>query len=253
MASRRYLLAAMPHNSLLIRRSTARTLAAHDAVAAALSVALQPIPARPLLFDAVIANLSAGAPLQNADMALRGYRHLRTALIGTANTDSLLQSYWREALACGFFAAQLAWHFGFDLRTAAAAGVLHRCGEASALAALALVEEQHGLRLDAPSRAGLCAEQGEELATRLLHAWSIAPAIAQAALGWRHSVTEHGPMNLSKLVYLAHLLALACLEPDFAPPGLEDAAASELGIDPQIVVRVLQSERPLHLLLARLD
>ncbi|MFT3907605.1 MAG: HDOD domain-containing protein [Steroidobacteraceae bacterium] len=251
MQPRRHIPAAMHHLSLLTRRSTARTLAVHDAVAAALSVALQPVPARPLLFDAVIANLSAGAPVQNADMALRGYKHLRTALVGGAPGNALLQSHWREALACGYFAAQLAWHLGFDLRTAAAAGLLHRCGEAAALAALALVEEQHALRLDAPSRAGLCAEQGEELATRLLHAWSIPPSVTAAALGWRHSVSEPGPMNLSKLVYLAHLLALACLEPEFAPPGLEDAAANELGVDAQVLGKVMQSDAALRALLSR--
>jgi len=192
-----------------------------------LADALRALPSRPLLLDAAIAHLAAGAPARGQeDMALRGYRNLRVALLGSLPASPELDLLWRSGVACGYYTAQLAYALGFELRDAAAAGLLHRAGECRLRVALA--------QLGAPFESRSLLEHDAELCQRLLGAWTLPASVIHGAAEWRTG----GGNNLSRLVYLAHLLALGELDPSCLPPGVERAAALELGVDAALLDRL---------------
>lgn len=199
-----------------------------------LADALRGLPSRPLLLDAAIAHLAAGAPARGQEeMALRGYRNLRVALLGSTLASPEVETLWRSGVACGYYTSQLAFALGFDLRDAAAAGLLHRAGESRMRVAL----EQIGV----PLESRLLAEHDAELTHRLLGAWTLPTTVVHAASEWRTG----GGNNLSRLVYLAHLLALGDLDPNRLPPGVERAAAAELGVDTALLDRLSANRQSL--------
>jgi hypothetical protein len=205
-------------------------------VAEALLYALEQVPRHPRLLDAAIAWLAQGAPADGAvGPALRGLGNCRRALLDGAGDESEPARLWREGLVTAWSAARLARELALDARVAAAAGLLHRLGELRVLAALALAERSSGTRLDAPSRAGLCAEHGGHAATRLFAAWAVPPRAASTAVAWRNAPARGRPPDEAALVYVGHLLASRVLNPEFPAPGLAHAVKSDFGIGPELL------------------
>ena len=228
--------AATTHRHLVTRRSAARALAGNEVVAQALQRELEQLPQRPLLFDAVLAWLSQGAPADAAvGPALRGLGNLRRALLGGAGEEPEPAQLWREAVVTAWSAARLARELGLDAKVATAAGLMHRLGELRVLVSLAMAESLAGTRLDAPSRAGLCAEHGGQAAMRLMAAWSVHPRAASAAVSWRNALAHARPPGEAALVYVGHLLASRVLCPEFSAPGLAHAVKSDFGIGPELL------------------
>jgi hypothetical protein len=228
--------AALSHRLLMARRSAARALACNEAVALTLQHELARIPARPVLLDAALTWLAQGAPADaSAAMALRGLQNARRALLGGAGEEPEPARLWREGLATAWSGARLARALALDAKVAAAAGLVHRLGELRVLAALAVAERASGIRLDAPSRAGLCAEHGGQAATRLIAAWSLHPRAASAAVAWRNAPAHGRPPGDAALVYVGHLLASRMLYPEFPAPGLAHAVQSDFGIGAELL------------------
>jgi hypothetical protein len=228
--------AATTHRQLVARRSAARALACNEAVGEALQRGLGQIPQRPLLLDAALAWLAQGAPADAAaGPALRGLGNSRRALLGDAGEEPEPARLWREGLVTAWSAARLARELGLDAKVLAAAGLMHRLGELRVLTALAMAERETGIRIDAPSRAGLCAEHGGHAATRLFAAWSVHPRAASAAVAWRNAPAHGRPPGEPALVYVGHLLASRVLNPEFPAPGLAQAVKSDFGIGPELL------------------
>ncbi|MCC7461907.1 MAG: HDOD domain-containing protein [Gammaproteobacteria bacterium] len=228
--------AAITHRSLLVRRSAARSLASNETVSRVFERELTGLPARPSLLDAGLGWLAQGAPADaSAGLGLRGLGNTHRALLDGARDVYEPLRLWREGLATAWSAARLARELELDPRIAAAAGLLHRLGELRVLTALAIAEREAGARLDAPSRAGLCAEHGGQAATRLFAAWHIAPRAASAAVAWRNAPAHGRPPGDAAVVYVAHLLASRILSPEFPAPGLAHAVKSDFYIAAELL------------------
>ncbi len=242
--------AASTHRSLLVRRSAARALASNEAVSRVLERELITLPPRPSLFDAGLGWLAQGAPAgASAALALRGLGNTYRALLEGARDAAEPLRLWREGLATAWSAARLAQELDLDPRIAATAGLLHRLGELRVLTALAIAEREAGTRLDAPSRAGLCAEHGGQAATRVFAAWSIPPRAASAAVAWRNAPAHGRPPGDAAIVYVGHLLAARILSPEFPSPGLESAVEFDFGIGPELLARDAAAEERLQAML----
>lgn len=233
-----------------MRRSAARALASNDTVRQVLERELASLPARPSLLDAGLGWLAQGAPADaSVGLALRGLGNVHRALLAGARDASEPVRLWREGLATAWSAARLARELELDPRIAASAGLLHRLGELRVLTALAIAEHEAGARLDAPSRAGLCAEHGGQAATRLFAAWNIAPRAASAAVAWRNAPAHGRPPGDAAVVYVGHLLANRVLCPEFPSPGLASAVEFDFGIGPELLVPDAVAEERLQSML----
>jgi hypothetical protein len=241
----------MSYRMVLPRRSAAHSLAARGEMHLALTGALEALPARPALLDACVTQLSAVGRSEDFNvLALRGLSTLRQALLGAAGgTDSHLAILWRCALATAHYSARLARGMTLDVRVAATAGLLHRAGDLRVLAVLCDVEQAQGMRLDGPSRAGVCAEYGAQQAQQLVAAWRLPPAVGFAVVGWRNAPGRRSAPTEATSVYVGHLLATQFEEPQFAAPGLLEAATNELKIAPAVLTDALAADAALKQLL----
>ncbi|HPF27411.1 MAG TPA: HDOD domain-containing protein [Steroidobacteraceae bacterium] len=198
-------------------------LQARRAVAECFTRRLRDLPAAPLNFAA----LESWAPLPGG-AELRALH--RTAFDG-AGRQKQLDVIWRDSLATAFCASRVARQLGAQVSVSAAAGLLHRIGDALTLSAVIRSETDAGVVLDAPSRATLVNQHAGETAERVLRWWCIPASVAATALGWRRfGEFPAGPKNCAA-VYLAHLLTIEWLEPRLCAPGIVESVAGELGLD----------------------
>jgi len=206
-----------------------------------------------MLLDACVAHLAQKDILHEyAGPALRGFLKLRQTLTGCAASGPDLDALWREAVAVGHYAAHLAEELELDARTAAAAGLMHRVGEILLLAALAEIEEEQGVRFDAPLRADICTEHAARQAARLLGAWRFSAPVAVAAASWRRAPMQGKPYTEATAVYVGHLLAAGRLEePALVAPGVASAITGVFGIPQAALDKVLSADDALRSLLER--
>ena len=87
------------------------------------------------------------------------------------------------------------------------------------------------LRLDAASKADLCAEYGGELLDRTVRAWGVPARAAATAAEWRRLREFPSAAAEATAVYLARLFAIECLSPQFCAPGVIEHACDEAGIE----------------------
>jgi hypothetical protein len=200
----------------------ARALEARAAVSRRFSVEARALPAAPLNFGryASWSLLPERAELES----------LQTAAFSAEGRAPELLALWQETLAAAVCARRVAERFAIDPSACVAAALLHRIGDALALSALARSEDDAGVRLDAPSRADLCATESSPMGQRALRWWCVPPNVAAIVIGWRcfgeYPANDKGPAA----VYLAHLLAVEWLSPEVCAPGLVDSVANELGV-----------------------
>lgn len=200
-----------------------RALQARRAVAECFTRRLRELPAAPLDFAA----LDSWAPLPGG----AELRALHRTAFTAAGRHKQLDAIWRESLATAFCASRVARQLGAQVSISAAAGLLHRVGDALTLSAVIHSEADAGVVLDAPSRATLVSQHAGEMAERVLRWWCIPASVAATALGWRRFGEFPAGSKNCAAVYLAHLLAMAWLEPGLCAPGIVESVAGELGLD----------------------
>jgi hypothetical protein len=154
----------------------------------------------------------------------------RTLCVAPARAAEL-RALWKECVATAAYAIQLAPLLNADVTASAIAGLLHRLGDMLTIRAIATFEHAERQRLDGASKADLCAAHGGELLDRVVRAWGVPPRAAATAAEWRRLREFPGAAAEATAVYLARLLAIEAISPEFCAPGLIDRAAEEVGLD----------------------
>jgi hypothetical protein len=220
---------------LMLNRTQSSSSDALDirrAIASQLRDALQELPHTPFewsSFDPVSA-------LRSGDQAEGNTADLRlpalTKLLCTAPARGPeLRALWNECVVSAAFAVRLAPMLRVDAQTCAVAALLHRLGDLLTLRAIGALEHAMRVRLDAASRADLCAEHGAELLDRVVRAWGVAPRAAATAAEWRRLREFPSAAAEATVVYLARLFAIERLSPQFCALGMIEHACEEAGID----------------------
>ncbi|HET9472548.1 MAG TPA: hypothetical protein VFO82_01565, partial [Steroidobacteraceae bacterium] len=96
--------------------------------------------------------------------------------------------------------------------------------------AIGEIEHASHVRLDAASKADLCAAHGGEVLERTLRAWNIPARAAATAAEWRRLREFPGAAADAAAVYLARLLAIELIAPQFCAPGVVECAIEEMGL-----------------------
>jgi hypothetical protein len=202
------------------------------AIASQLREALQQLPPTPFDWSTF-----------DAESALRGRAHAQgdtpdlrltalSKLLCTAPARAPeLRALWNECVVTAEFALRLAPMLKADPGTCAVAALLHRLGDLLTLRAIGTLEHAMRIRLDAPSRADLCAQHGGELLDRAVRAWGVSPRAAATAAEWRRLCEFPSAAAEATTVYLARLFAIERLSPQFCALGMIEHACEEAGID----------------------
>jgi hypothetical protein len=196
------------------------------AIVAELRERLRDIPGTPVdwqTFDPAVVRV----PAPDLRLANLG-RLLCSAPARTAE----LRALWRESVITAAFALTLGPRLGGDASTSGVAGLLHRLGDMLTLRAIAEIEHATHLRLDAAGKAELCATHGTEQLERVVRAWNVPARAAATAAEWRRLREFPAAAADAAAVYLARLLAIELISPEFCAPGMVERAAEELGLDP---------------------
>ncbi|MEJ0087330.1 MAG: HDOD domain-containing protein [Pseudomonadota bacterium] len=211
---------------------TNESLDARRTIGAELRDRLQDLPPTPfdwVSFDPVQA---LGSNAISPDLRLAAM----TRLLCTAPARSAeLRALWNESVLTGAYAVRIAPHLGGSTRISGIAGLLHRLGDILTLRAIAVIEHASRVRLDAASKADLCAEHGGEQLERAVRAWAVPTLAAATAAEWRRLREFPDAAADATTVYLARLFAIEATAPQFCAPGAIEHAAEELGLAPNIL------------------
>ena len=206
---------------------TNESLDARRTVGAQLRERLQELPPTPFdwaAFDPVqvLGDSGVSPDLRLATM---------TRLLCTAPARSAeLRALWNESVLTGAYALRIAPHLGGD-----AAGQRHRRIAAPprrhphACAPSPAIEHAARLRLDAASKADLCAEHGGGQLERAVRAWGVPPRAAATAAEWRRLREFPGAAADATAVYLARLFAIETAAPQFCAPGIDRTRGRRAG------------------------
>jgi hypothetical protein len=209
--------------------------AAHDALDARRAVSremrerLRELPPSPFDWSAFDPHRASFGDAGSSDPLLSALG--RTLCVAPARTAEL-NALWQECVVTAAFALELAPLLGADARTSAIAGLLHRLGDMLTIRAIGAIEHAERQRLDATGKAELCAVHGAEQLERVVRAWGVPPRAATTAAEWRRLREFPGAAAEAATVYLARLLAIEAISPEFCAPGLVELAAEEVGLDP---------------------
>jgi len=228
---------------------TNESLDARRAVGAQLRERLRELPPTPFdwaAFDPVqaLSNNGVSPDLRLATM---------TRLLCTAPARSAeLRALWSESVVTGAYALRIAPHLGGDGPMSGIAGLLHRLGDILTIRAIAHIEHASRVRLDAASKADLCAEHGGEQLERVVRAWNVPSRAAATAAEWRRLGEFPAAAADATAVYLARLFAIEHASPQFCAPGAIEHAVEELGLDTNIL-STLRSDATIAALLTSLQ
>jgi hypothetical protein len=206
-------------------------------IASQLRDALQEPPHTPFdwsTFDAATALLS-GREADTPDLRLAALEKL---LCTAPARGPELRALWNECVATAAYSLRLAPVLGADAETCTVASLLHRLGDLLTLRAIGTLEHGMRVRLDAASRAVLCAEHGGELLDRVVRAWGVAPRAAATAAEWSRLREFPAVSPEATVVYLARLFAIERLSPQFCALGMIEHACEEAGIDAAALERL---------------
>jgi len=204
--------------------SASNALDLRRAIATQLREALQELPATPFdwsTFDPAMA-------LSTADLRVAAL----TKLLCTAPARSPeLRALWNECVVTAAFALRLAPMLNADPNNCAVAALLHRLGDLLTLRAIGTLEFAARVRLDAGSRADLCAEHGGVLLERTARAWGVPARAVATAAEWRQLREFPPAASEATVLYLARLFAIERLSPQFCAIGMIEHACEEVGVD----------------------
>jgi HD-like signal output (HDOD) protein len=219
-------------------------------VVTAFGRALLRTPSKPPGIAACIAYLQEDAErLAGRPMGLRALQNLRTALFAAVGRAPEMALLWREALATACYARVVAVETRFDAPLLTGAGLLHRAGELTALRALAIAEQEVGQRLIGPVLEVISA-QDDELVARVTRAWSLSAELRLLILRWREEQNSPRCSDAVRLLVMAQALATSLVHGSTCTPGLVEAAAENLRIPAQALLR---TEAATPAILALLD
>lgn len=195
-------------------------LALRESVLAGFASLVPHVPPRPAALDALLCG--------EADD--RAVGEVAGSVFVAEGRDREAQQLYESALMTRRKALALAELLPAPADTVGVSALLHRAGEACALRALARAESATRVRLDAPSRAELCALHQALFTEHLVSDWGLPAPIADVLRTWRQF---RPTVSLAAaIVHYAHLLASEALHPEFFAPGLLQSVGAELGIDP---------------------
>jgi len=234
--------------------ASSRALIFQQALAAACKARKQNLPAVPASMPVLFAEADKGpSQLLSRPDARQALNEIRARLFQAPGRDIEAQSAWHESVATAVFAARVAQLRGACVCVSFCGGLLHRAGEALALNTLARVELDHRLQLDSASRRDWCANNGPELAERLVRAWEVPAEVAACVVGWKRFGEFAQVSAESAALYFGRLFAVEVLHPQFCVPGAIDHAAAELGLAPDCVAQVRAEEPRVQDLIHALD
>jgi len=232
-----------PHNT------ANESLDTRVAVSAELRERLRELPTTPFEWGTFNPSRALGSGDLSIDLRLA----TMTRLLCTAPARSAeLRALWTESVVTAAYAFRLAPRLGADPDTSAIAGLLHRLGDILTLRAIAASEHSLRLRLDAGSKADLCAQHGGEQLERVVRAWNVPPRAAATAAEWRRLREFPGAAADATAVYLGRLFAIEHLAPQFCAPGVIDHAVEELGLTPD-TLSALRADATIATLLTSLQ
>jgi len=202
-------------------------LDARRVIAAGLRERLRELPASPFDwagFDPAAALRAEGG---SPDLRLVALQRL---LCTSPARSAELRGLWTESVITAAFAMRVAPDFGGNADTAAIAGLLHRSGDMLTIRAIAALEHEARVRLDAVGKADLCAELGVGVLDRTLRAWGVPVRAATTAAEWRRLRDFPDAASDATAIWFGRLLALELISPQFCAPGAVDSAAREAGL-----------------------
>lgn len=202
-------------------------LDARRVIAAELRERVRELPAAPFEWASFDACIALGAEGASPDLRLVAMQRL---LCTSPARSAELRGLWTESVITAAFAWRLAPDFGGDPGTSAIAGLLHRLGDILTIRAIAAIEHQAQVRLDAVGKSDLCAEIGVGVLDRTLRAWGVPVRAAATAAEWCRLRDFPDAAADATAVWLGRLLALELISPQFCAPGAVGAAAREVGI-----------------------
>jgi len=212
-------------------------LEARRAVAQGLRVNSFEVPPSPIEWAEFDAVAVLGGPELARDPALAA---LGQRLCEAPARTSELRALWQECLVTAAFAVRLAPRLGGDARTSAIAALLHRLGDMLALHAIGAAEQAARVHLDGPSKHEMCALHGGALLERALRAWRVPARAATTAAEWRRLHEFPTAAADAATVYLARLMSLELISPQYCVPGVVEHAATEIGLDVRVADEVRQ-------------
>jgi hypothetical protein len=208
-------------------------------------------PPKPSGMSACLAYLQEPlATLPSKQMALRALQTLRATLFAAPGREAEMDLLWREALATACFARFVAKHAGFELSLLMGAGLLHRAGEIAALRALALAEQQCGLRIAGPVMDDILAASDDELVSRVTRSWALPGQLRLTIIHWREQQQSLGRPEGVTLLMMSQALATALVHAATCPPGLVDAAAESLRLPMAMIEQARAESAAVQALLA---
>jgi hypothetical protein len=214
------------------------SLDARRAVSAELRERLRELPPTPFVWSAF--DPAAVFCVDSPDLRLASLaRTLTTAPSRTAD----LRALWMESVATAEFAWRLAPYLRADAVASSIAGLLHRLGDLLTIRAIGCIEQAAGVRLDAASKADLCAEHGATQLDHAIRVWDVPTRAATMAAGWRCFHEFPGAVADAAVVHLARFMAIEAVSPRFCAPGVIEAAAEELGLSADVIAQVRESRR----------
>jgi hypothetical protein len=228
-----------PSQSLELRRTITGELRAR----------LREVPAAP--FDWAKVDMAALLGMNGAPGDPRLQAMSRLLCTAPARTQEL-RALWKECVVTAACAWRLSGAVGADQENSAIAGLLHRLGDILTLRAIAEAEHASGRRLDATSKSELCVELGGQQLERAVRAWGVPARAASTASEWRRLHEYPAAAADATTVYIARLLAIELLTPQFCAPGLLEHAAEEAGL-PHVVLSALRSDEIIRELAASLQ
>src|SRR5262245_37957138 len=143
-------------------------LDARRALASQLRAAAREIPPSPCAWSTIDWNAAFAEAKPDLGLA-----RLSALMCEAPARCAELRALWNESVATSAFAWRLAPHLGADPETSAIAGLLHRLGDALTVHAIGTLEHEAAIRLDAASKADLCAEHSNDLLEQVVRAWGV--------------------------------------------------------------------------------
>jgi len=201
------------------------------AIAAQLRESLQELPPTPFdwsSFDPAAALRNRSQAGDTPDLRLAALTKL---LCSAPARGPELRALWNECVVTAELSLRLAPMLRADPGICAIAALLHRLGDLLTLRFIGTLEFAMRVRLDAASRADLCAEHGGELLDRTVRAWGVPARAAATAAEWRRLREFPSAAAEATVVYLARLFAIERLSPQFCALGMIEHACEEAGIN----------------------
>lgn len=213
------------------RTSGSEALDARRAIAADLRESLRELPPTPFdwaTFDIEEALRGSEADRDTPNLGLTALG--RTLCSAPARAPEL-RALWNECVVTATLALRLAPVLKADASICGIAALLHRLGDLLTLRAIGTAEHAARVRIDAASKADLCAEHAGDQLDRVVRAWGVPPRAAAVAAEWRRLREFPSAAPEATVVYLARLFAIEQLTPQFCAPGMIEHACDEAGVD----------------------